>query len=283
MKRLRNLFSLSIAATLFSTMTLLSPAQHTAQQHQQMSQPECQSGETAADQKPGKTVYGEPKPLGNGTVRSWVRLDQSGKPSAIGLTMTEAALTGLPTELPTEGEMWYEYSLALPQSAPVAPFKHIGLNWNPKGHPPQHIYDTGHFDFHFYMISEKERLAITAQGEDLKVCRKQPAPEFVPASYFYGPDSEHPRMGAHWIDKEAHEFHGHQFTATLIYGSYDGRVIFIEPMITKAYLESKPCLTQSIKQPAKYQQSGFYPTNYSARYDAVRKEYSVALEGLTER
>ncbi len=277
MKRSRILFSSLIAASLFSTMTLLSLAQHTAQQHQQMIQADCQSTSSSE----GKTLFGEAKPLGNGTVRSWVRLNAAGKPSAIGLTMTEAALTGLAPD--TQNDTGVEYNLSFPESAPTAPFNHIGINWNPKGHPPAHIYDTGHFDFHFYMISEKARTAINAQGEGLAACRKQPAPEYLPESYFYGPDSEHSRMGAHWIDKEAHELHGHQFTATMIYGSYDGQVIFIEPMISKAFLETQPCFTQAIKQPAKYQRAGFYPLSYSAKYDAGRKEYTVALEGLTER
>ena len=140
-----------------------------------------------------------------------------------------------------------------------------------------------HFDFHFYTITEKERYAISAQGEGLEKCRKRPQPEYLPESYFYAPDSEHDRMGSHWIDKEAHEFHGHQFTATLLYGSYDGQVIFVEPMITKSFLESKPCFTQPVKQPAKYQKAGYYPTSYSVKYDAGRKEYTVALDGLIQR
>ncbi len=282
MNRLRIVFSSLITATLFLMTTLLSLAQHTAQHHQQKDQPDCQSTGTIASQAEGQTLFGEPQALGNGTVRSWVRVDQAGKPSAIGLSFSEAALTGLPTDLP-DGQMGVEYVLTFPKSAPVAPFDHIGLNWNPKGHAPDHVYGAGHFDFHFYTISEKTRYGITAQGEDLERCRKQPAAEYLPASYFYAPNSEHERMGSHWIDKEAHEFHGQQFTATLLYGSYNGQVIFIEPMITKTFLETKPCLTQAVKQPAKYQQPGYYPTTYSAKYDPSRKEYTVALEGLIQR
>jgi hypothetical protein len=54
-------------------------------------------------------------------------------------------------------------------------------------------------------------------------------------------------------------------------------------MITRAFLEAKTNITEAIKQPAKYQQPGYYPTKYSVRYDPIKKEYTVALEGLTLR
>ena len=90
-------------------------------------------------------------------------------------------------------------------------------------------------------------------------------------------------MGAHWLDQNAQELHGHHFTATFIYGSYDGHFIFLEPMITKAFLEGKPCFTEEIKLPAKYEKPGYYPTRYSVRYDAQKQEYNIALEGFTKR
>jgi hypothetical protein len=47
-------------------------------------------------------------------------------------------------------------------------------------------------------------------------------------------------MGVHWIDPASHEFHGHDFTATVLYGSYNGEMNFIEPMITRAYSRPGP-------------------------------------------
>jgi hypothetical protein len=70
--------------------------------------------------------------------------------------------------------------------------------------------------------------------------------EYVPAGYMYAPGAEVPKMGAHWVDLSSHEFRGHAFTATYIYGSYDGRLIFEEPMVTKAFLETKPDLSQPV-------------------------------------
>ena len=46
-------------------------------------------------------------------------------------------------------------------------------------------------------------------------------------------------MGLHWLDIGAPELNGGEFRYTLYYGSWNGRIIFDEPMITKAVLESR--------------------------------------------
>lgn len=223
-----------------------------------------------------KTFTGTSKPLGEGKIYSWAKLNH-GKLTAIGVTFDENALKNLPAE-PPPGQEGTEYILALPPEAAGTVFNHIGINWNPHGHGPTKIYDVGHFDFHFYLISEKEREAITAKGDDLKKVYKPLPTDFAPPTYILAPDSAVPGMGAHWADPNSHEFHGHGFTKTFLFGSYDGKIIFLEPMITKAYLETKPNAAETIKLPQKFSNSGFYPTKYSVRYDAERKEYTVALE-----
>jgi hypothetical protein len=227
-------------------------------------------------------IFGETKPLGNGVARSWVSLDSNGNPTAIGLTFNEEALSNLPKE-PPPGAEGTELSLALPPQASATAFKHIMLNWNPHGHPPTSIYDLPHFDFHFYTISEEERGGIKVSGDDLVKSRKKPDAAFVPEGYVYVPDSEVPRMGAHWVNPLSKELQGQKFTSTFLYGSYDGRLVFAEPMITKAFLETKANLTETLSQPVKYESNAYYPTKYSVRYDPATKEYTVALEGMTLR
>lgn len=226
-----------------------------------------------------KTFVGESLPLGNGSVRSWVTLNK-GDLSAIGITFSEDALKNLPSE-PPPGQEGTEYVLKLPPEAADTVFKHILVNWNPHGHGPTKIYDVGHFDFHFYLISEKEREAITAKGDDLARNYKPLPSEYTPTGYVLAPDSAVPRMGAHWADLSSHEFHGMGFTKTFLFGSYDGGIIFLEPMITRAFLETKPNVTETVKLPAKFTSSGSYPTRYTVRYDAGKKEYTVALEAMT--
>ena len=225
---------------------------------------------------------GEFKILGNGTIRSWVTLDPYHKPKAIGVTFSETALSGLIAE-PPAGMIGEENPLALPPEAAPTGFNHISVDWNPKGHQPPGVYDVPHFDFHFYLMSPAEQEKITAKGSDLAKCRKPPAAQFVPVGYICPPGTEFPRMGVHWLDPATPELHGQPFTQTFIYGFYDGKMNFVEPMITRAFLETKPDFTAPIKLPRAYPKPGYYPTRYSIRYDPIRKEYTVALEGLTYR
>ena len=229
-----------------------------------------------------RTIVGETKQLGNGTARSWLRVDANGKPTAIGVTFTEEALATVPKE-PPPGEEGIAISLALPAQAASTPFKHIGLGWNPHGHEPEKIYDVAHLDFHFYMISDEERNAISVAGDGLARVMKEPAIEFVPQGYIHAPNSAVPKMGSHWINPLSQEFNGQPFSKTFLYGRHDGRLIFAEPMITRAFFEAKTNVTEAIKLPAQYQQRGYYPTKYSVRYDGATKEYTVALEGMTLR
>lgn len=230
-----------------------------------------------------REIVGETKTLGAGQARSWVRLDRDGNPTAVGVTFSETALEGLPKE-PPPGEEGIGITFALPPQASKTAFKHIWLNYNPHGHPPEKIYDVAHFDFHFYMISDAEREAITATGEGLVKGNKQPAAEFIPAGYVSVPNSVVPRMGSHWVNPLGRELNGQPFTTTFLFGSYDGRLIFAEPMITKSFLETKTNVTELIKLPKSYERRGaYYPTKYTIRYDAATKEYTVALEGMTLR
>ena len=229
-----------------------------------------------------RTVRGRAVKLGNGHIYSWARLGKDGELAAIGVSFDEAALSGLPAE-PPAGQEGVEYVLELPAEAAGSVYKSIGINWNPHGHGPTKIYDIGHFDFHFYLIGEDERGKITAVGDDLARNYKAVPADYMPQGYIVAPDSAIAKMGAHLADPGSHEFHGKDFTKTFLYGAYDGKVNFLEPMITKAYLEAKPDTTESIKLPAKFANPGSYPTKYTVRYDAAKKEYTVALEGMTQR
>lgn len=228
------------------------------------------------------TFLGKFTLLGNGTARSWITLDKQGKPTAIGVTLSETALTGL-SDTPKPGMVGIEYLLPLPKEAAGSGFNHVSLDWNPKGHVPPGIYDAPHFDVHFYGITPKARERITLKGEDAARCVRPLPAKFVPAGYILPPGTAEPGMGAHWIDPAAPEFNKQPFTKTFLFGSYDGELIFWEPMVTKAYLETKPNFSEPIKLPQAYQKPGYYPTRYAIRHDTVRQEYTIALEGLTWR
>lgn len=225
-----------------------------------------------------RTVYGESKSMGNGVIQTWVKLDDHNLPTAIGVRFNEQALSGLPDTLP-----YTEFPVAFPPQAGKTPFTHFVANWNPKGHIPPGVYDKPHFDFHFYILPQTARIAITAFGNDLTMCEKAPADGMVPDKYIMAPGGAEPRMGGHWVDLSSQELNGYPFTITFVYGFYDGKMAFIEPMATRDFLTRKIDYWAPIRLPAVYPASGYYPTSYSLHYDPVKKEYNVALEGLTKR
>jgi|GEM_PF-168605 hypothetical protein len=229
--------------------------------------------------KPG-TYTGEAKRIGNGVAYSWVTLNDKGKPSAIGVTLTETALEGLP-ETFENGMPMLALDLGLPKQAMKTAFDHIGLDWNPKGHDPLGVYDKPHFDVHFYMIPVEARMKITGVGADLKRCETPVPAAFAPSGYILAPGTAVPMMGSHWVDPKAPELNGQPFTKTFLYGSYDGKMAFYEPMLTSAWLSTKPNLRESIAVPKSYTKSAYYPTAYSVKYDPARREYTIALEGMT--
>ncbi len=228
------------------------------------------------------TYEGPPTAMGQGSARSFVTLDVDGKPTTIGIRLSEAALAGLPAEEPADAHGW-EYILQLPAESANMGYNHIGLDWNPHGHIPPGVYDKPHFDFHFYLIDSDARSKITAVGDDLARAHKAPPGEFMPSGYILPPGTEVPNMGAHAIDPKSDEFTKKWFTKTFIYGFYDGEMIFVEPMITREYLQTKPHDLVPIAVPTRYSRHGYYPTRYGVNYDAVHNEYVVSLEGLVLR
>jgi hypothetical protein len=229
------------------------------------------------------TYLGQFTILGDGTVRTWVKF-ANGKPASLGVTFSEMALQGLPTveKLPKAMPVM-EYELALPKEARNIGFDHISLDYGPVGHPPADIYDKAHFDVHFYMMPSAERKKITARGKDLAVCEKKPDAGTLPVGYILAPGTAIPQMGVHAVDPSGPEFRGEGFTKTFIYGYYNGKMTFIEPMVAVDYLKTKPNSSGAVKAPLVYQRPGFYPTKYSITFDEKRREYSVSLDGLTWR
>lgn len=217
--------------------------------------------------------------VGNGTARLVVETDASGKPTSIGISMTADALEGLPTELnKASAEGSWDYELPMPEGVTTG-YSEVVIDWNPHGHPPPHVYTVPHFDFHFYMIPPAQIKAIKFTGP------KDPAIQvsdkgLVPTDYQVIPDTAVNEMGVHAIDMTAPEFHGKPFTATFIYGYDKGNLIFLEPMITRAFLQTDPDVTMPVKTPEHYSSPGFYPTNYSVKYDSSSKRYMIEFGGL---
>lgn len=224
--------------------------------------------------------------LGYGKVRSWISMDSNGLPSEVGIEITPEAFKNLAMEnsktLPPDGE-----TIVVPlhlKATQSTPFDHIGLNWNPNGHEPEGVFDVPHFDIHFYMISVEEQMAIPAWSPETDAAfNNYPPMGYMPADYFTppGPATAEPQMGKHWLPINLGPYL--PFSKIMIYGSYDGQLIFVEPMITLDYLLSDPDFSMNYSQPEHFAKAGNYPTKYNIYHDAVTGNTYVTLSEFVAR
>jgi hypothetical protein len=216
----------------------------------------------------------------HGKAWSSLKLNSQGEPEKLTLSLDAATLASVQMgqEGNNEGHSHENNILvALPEKAlQVTPFKFIMLNWNPLGHEPAGIYDTAHFDMHFYLTPANEVMNYM----DMVKMENLPSEDFIPANHIAGPPV--PMMGKHWIDVTSPELHGAPFTQTFLYGSYDGKVVFYEPMITYDFLKATTSFQRSIPQPSKFKIAGYYPTKMTINKEAGGKT-NISLESFVYR
>jgi len=226
------------------------------------------------------TFYGPTVPVGNGVARAWVKVNKSGDPESVGVNFTEKALQRLSDTVSEE------FVLPFPKMKGGGFYTHALMEWNPLGHPPIGVYDTAHFDFHFYTISNEARMAIKGSDPFVPIDGN-----FVPPNYVAIPPGNPevvPQMGSHWIDLLSNEWVNPgpgAFTKTFIWGSYNGNFVFWEPMITKFYfndLKEGPVhsVESMVPQPDAYQEVGWYAQNYNVSYSTHPNQFTVALTHL---
>lgn len=236
----------------------------------------CQEDDLEARGPVSKTKQIDRTEIGDGTVSLWLQSDREDKPEKLSIVFSKKAFDNLPT---TDDHMANEFVLSVDKPGINIPFEHVGVNWNPNGHPPMTIYGLAHFDFHYYLMGEHERHMIAPTDPKLTV---EPTADYLPAGYIA--TDPVPMMGLHWVDPTSPEIaNGETFTHTFIYGSYDGKINFLEPMITLDYIKTKPNAKYAFKQPAKFAKEGYYPTEYGIYYDARKGEYSITLENFIWR
>lgn len=231
------------------------------------------------------TFYGPVVRMGEGFIRSWINITHDDKPLAIGIEMTEGALQHDHEAGEHEsGEHSHgnEHVLPLHQKGKaLTPFDHVSVNWSGAGHPPPGIYTVPHLDIHFYKIKVEERRSIPSYAEATAAFENNPPAGYLPGGYKKAPAGE-PRMGAHWMDVTSPEFQGQPFTHTFVFGSYDGKVNFYEPMVTITTMQSGTTIRRDIRQPQYFDPvNTYYPTVYSIWKDGNR--HYVAMDGMVWR
>lgn len=220
------------------------------------------------------TFYGPVVQMGNGHARSWINITRTdNKPLQIGIELTDGALENLPTDHTDFAASTFVLTLHQKAKA-VTPFDHITLNWEVEGHPPAGIYTVPHFDMHFYKITVAQQMAITG------VPGPAPASGYLPALYVIR-GATVPQMGTHWLDPTSPELNPvlhPPFTHTFIYGSDNGHVHFLEPMITRQFLLDGTMVVRDIRQPLYFSPANtYYPEVYKIWKNEVNGRHYVAL------
>jgi hypothetical protein len=178
-------------------------------------------------------------------------------------------------------------TLALPEPmTQQTGFTHLTVYWEPMGHPPG-PYLTPHFDFHFYSISDGERMAID--------CSDVSKPAAMPAAYALPdvplpPDMAKalgvpvliglcvPQMGMHAMPSDKLEG-STPFDGSMVIGYYAGKPIFTEPMLSKAMLLERKSFDLPI--PAVPGLAGPHPTKFQAEYNAKEQSYRFIFSGFS--
>lgn len=202
----------------------------------------------------------------------------------VGATVSLASVEGAPAEAPFEWPPATAAAIALPESERTG-LTHMTVNWEAMGHPPQ-TFLVPHFDFHFYMISSDERVAID--------CTRLEKPTEVPEGYVV-PDEQLPpelaaitgvdtlvgvcvpEMGMHALNAEE-AASTEPFDGTMIVGYYEQRPIFVEPMISQSFLlERRPF---ELDMPVVPGHAG--PTAFRAEYDEALDAYRFIFSGFSQ-
>ena len=253
--------------------------------------------------------YGAAIAIGRGHVRTYVVPGPRGTVLEVGVALDEGALDGLPAPSQTashEGHMdMHMRDLPMP-AGHGTPYRFVQFGWNPGGHEPAGVYDVPHFDFHFYTVPSADVAAVVPTDPRWAAkANRLPNDTDVPAGYAPAmppgaapADVAVPTMGLHWTSATAPELQKafgkpeawRPFTATFIYGSWDGRFTFLEPMITRAHLLERRSAEGAardqviaISTPARVAVPGQYPTAYRILWDDAAREYRVALTRLVAR
>ena len=168
------------------------------------------------------------------------------------------------------------------------PFTYVEIDWNTEGEPrgPNGSFLSPHFDFHFYMISHDEMMTnLTCVSSNGKTCdalltdydqmrrfQNMPESKYIPELYRADVGSAIPVMGLHLLDMTIdYTVEQVDHYPVLIYGTYDGAVIFAEASVTLQTLQDAMAapehkLSFPFRQPAAFANAIDWPGEYVIEY-----------------
>jgi hypothetical protein len=229
--------------------------------------------------EPDQTFKGAEVTMGNGKANSYLKISGQGTPMELGMEFTATALTGL-SQNPAD---FANLTFVLPVDQKVldlTPFDHLALTWAPAGHPPTGRFDVPHFDFYFYIMTAAEQNAIAPYSPATAASFENfPAADFLPSSY-NALAGGIPRFGKSWVDASMPL----PLTHSLVYGSYNGKVVLQVAMGTKTLVESGATINAAYAQSQKFEKTGkWYPTRYNIYKDNTTSKHYFTLSDFVKR
>jgi hypothetical protein len=182
------------------------------------------------------------------------------------------------------------------------PFSYVEIDWNTEGEPrgPNGSFVSPHFDFHFYMLPmeemERELTCVSSNGktcdalltdyEQMRRFQDMPDAQYVPELYRPDVGSAIPVMGLHLLDMTMdYTVDAVNHYPVLIYGTFDGQVIFAEASVTLYTLQDVVVapdhrLGFPFRQPAAFQKAIDWPSEFVIEYLSDTGGFRVGFTGF---
>jgi len=228
-----------------------------------------QSDNSVTTTSKAATYYGTSMVVGGDTIRSWIKTDLNGNPSSLGVTFSKTILNALGS-LPDQ-----MFMMMLPMNAGMMiapPFDHIELDWSKNG-DPNAPFNVAQFDMHCFTVDTMTQMAVMPGMDNLTMNMDM---KYLPSGYMLDMNAE-AMMGVHAMDTTDHT---NPFSHTIMYGFSQGNLYFMEPMVSKAYLETNTNFSADIRQPQAFKKNGWYPTKYNITFDGT--SYSISIDNFVQ-
>lgn len=181
-----------------------------------------------------------------------------------------------------------------------SPFRYLEVDWNTEGLPrgPNESFSSPHFDFHFYLrprrVVDETTTCTSSNGitcdpfltgyPQMRRFLQLPKPRFVPPPYAPDTGSSIPQMGLHLLNRNfEYTVDTVDHYPTLIYGTFQGKVLFAEASVTLATLQDAMAAPDGevsfrFLQPRSVQGGTPWPRRFVIRYLPDSGEFSAGFE-----
>jgi hypothetical protein len=220
----------------------------------------CSSGESA-ESSGGTSSAHTDEP-----VKSFAHVTPAGEILGVGAIVPVASFESVPDDDPT----FHGIGIEMPAEVRDKTFVQLlRINWLASGHGPS-PYDEPHFDLHFYRGTNEEIDSIDCSEEG-------PFSAAILSPLYQAPTLCVSRMGYHaWPNADLAT---HAFSASIILGYYAQKMVFIEPMVTRARFLQRESFGLDIARPdSAGGAKTLYPSHLTATYDAAADAYTFELD-----